>query len=73
MTLLQHIPIPLRFEYKYSNVMCEFIHLPTSADLPNFARTRNFYLKCDYLEVARVPEFYAAGEGKAVFWKKLAG
>ena len=42
----------------------------TSA-LPDFDRTRAVYKTLDYVEVARIPEFYAAGEDKVVFWKLL--
>lgn len=37
-----------------------------------FARTRNFYRKSGYREVARIPDFWAAGDDKIVFWKPLA-
>ena len=30
-----------------------------------------FYDKLDYQRAAVIPEFYAAGEDKVVFWKKL--
>ena len=38
---------------------------------PEFERTRNFYLKCDYVKQAVIPEFYEAGDDKVIFWKKL--
>ncbi len=36
-----------------------------------FERTRAFYRSNDYLEVARIPQFWAAGDDKVVFWKAL--
>ena len=38
---------------------------------PEFARTREFYLKNNYVEEARIREFYEAGADKVVFWKHL--
>lgn len=42
-----------------------------TSGLPDFDRTRTVYKTLDYVEVARIPEFYAAGEDKVVFWKLL--
>jgi ribosomal protein S18 acetylase RimI-like enzyme len=42
-----------------------------TSGLPDFDRTRAVYKTLDYVEVARIPEFYAAGEDKVVFWKLL--
>lgn len=36
-----------------------------------FARTRQFYRSRGYTEVARIPEFWDAGDDKVVFWKSL--
>ncbi len=36
-----------------------------------FTRTRAFYRKQGYTEVGRIPEFWAAGDDKVVFWKAL--
>ncbi len=38
---------------------------------PEFALTREFYIKCKYLKQAVIPEFYEEGDDKVVFWKKL--
>lgn len=38
-----------------------------------FARTRAVYRRLGYAEAGRIPEFYAAGDDKVVFWKRLAG
>jgi ribosomal protein S18 acetylase RimI-like enzyme len=42
-----------------------------TSGLPDFDRTRAVYRTLDYVEVARIPEFYASGEDKVVFWKLL--
>lgn len=42
-----------------------------TSGLPDFDRTRAVYKALDYEEVARIPEFYTAGEDKVVFWKLL--
>ena len=47
------------------------ILLVETSGLPEFERTREFYLQCEYLQVATVPEYYAAGDDKVIFWKKL--
>ena len=36
-----------------------------------FELTREFYLKCNYVSQAVIPEFYEEGDDKVVFWKKL--
>lgn len=36
-----------------------------------FMSTREFYRKQGYTEVGRIPEFWAAGDDKVVFWKAL--
>ncbi len=38
---------------------------------PEFEKTRQFYLKNGYNQEACIREFYAPGEDKIVFWKKL--
>jgi len=38
---------------------------------PQYAPTRSFYLACAYELVAEFPDFYAPGDGKAVFLKVL--
>ncbi len=47
------------------------ILLVETSGLPNFQETRNFYLKNNYGKEAIVREFYAEGEDKVIFWKKL--
>jgi ribosomal protein S18 acetylase RimI-like enzyme len=48
------------------------ILLVETSGLEEFARTRAFYHQCNYTEEARIREFYAEGEDKVVFWKKLS-
>ncbi|WP_422858091.1 GNAT family N-acetyltransferase [Flagellimonas sp. S174] len=38
---------------------------------PEFELTREFYIKCHYVQQAVIPEFYEKGDDKIVFWKKL--
>jgi GNAT superfamily N-acetyltransferase len=37
-----------------------------------YTSTRQFYLKHGYAEVAHIPDFYADGDGKVIFSKRLA-
>jgi ribosomal protein S18 acetylase RimI-like enzyme len=45
--------------------------LVETSSLPAFARTRAVYRRLGYSEVACIPEFYARGEDKIIFSKKL--
>ncbi|MBK8270419.1 MAG: GNAT family N-acetyltransferase [Planctomycetes bacterium] len=36
-----------------------------------YAPTRHFYERCGYAKVAELPDFYADGDGKAVFCRQL--
>ncbi|RNC87864.1 MAG: N-acetyltransferase [Winogradskyella sp.] len=36
-----------------------------------FELTRDFYIKCNYIKQAVIPEFYEEDDDKVVFWKKL--
>jgi ribosomal protein S18 acetylase RimI-like enzyme len=36
-----------------------------------FARSRQFYVRCGFVEEARIRAFYADGDDKIVFWKAL--
>ena len=49
----------------------ERVLLVETSGLPEFERTRAFYLANGYDEEARIREFYAAGEDKVVFAKVL--
>lgn len=62
--LIQHLEALLRREGH------RILIVETSA-LPEFARTRDFYLKHHYVKEAVIRDFYQEGEGKVVFWKKL--
>jgi ribosomal protein S18 acetylase RimI-like enzyme len=43
-----------------------------TSDLPAFAAARAFYRRAGFTEVARIQDFYAAGDAKLVFTKALA-
>ncbi len=47
------------------------ILLVETSGLPEYDRTRKFYPKCGFKQVAVIPEHYAPGDDKVVFWKKL--
>jgi len=49
----------------------ERVLLVETSSLPEFERTRAFYVKHGYDEEARIREFYKAGEDKIVFRKAL--
>jgi ribosomal protein S18 acetylase RimI-like enzyme len=42
-----------------------------TSTLPTYDATRRFYLKHGYEPCVGVPDFYADGDGKVVFWKRL--
>ena len=45
--------------------------LVETSSTPDFERTRQFYRKNGYAEVATVPDYYAEGVGKTTFTKLL--
>jgi D-alanine-D-alanine ligase len=46
------------------------VYLETSTR-PQYEPTRAFYERCGYEVVAELPDFYAPGDGKAIFFKLL--
>ena len=50
----------------------ERVLLVETSGLPEFERTRAFYLQSGYDEEARIRDFYQAGEDKVVFRKGLS-
>ena len=42
-----------------------------TSGLPEFESSRKFYDRCGYTREAVIREFYAEGDDKVVFWKKL--
>jgi len=49
----------------------ERVLLVETSGLDSFARTRQFYLKANYEQEARIRDFYQAGEDKIVFRKAM--
>lgn len=45
--------------------------LVETSSLPEYARTRRFYIQLGFDREAVVREFYAAGEDKVVFWRAI--
>ncbi len=46
------------------------VYLETSTR-PQYEPTRAFYVRCGYRVVAELPDFYAPGDGKAIYFKLL--
>ena len=42
-----------------------------TSSLPAFDQVRRFYAKRGYLECGRVPDFYAVGEAKVIYYKSF--
>jgi ribosomal protein S18 acetylase RimI-like enzyme len=51
----------------------QMILLVETSGMPEFERTRGFYRRLDFAEEARIRDFYAPGDDKVVFWKRLNG
>ena len=47
------------------------ILLIETSSLPRFEATHAFYVKQGYVEVARIPDFYADGDGKVIFARRI--
>jgi ribosomal protein S18 acetylase RimI-like enzyme len=47
------------------------IHADTSSS-DRYAPTRGFYQRMGFVEEARLPDFYAPGDGKVIYVKSLA-
>ena len=43
-----------------------------TSSLPRFAATHAFYGKHGYTKVARIPDFFADGDSKVIFAKRIA-
>ena len=66
MAIMQHIELALRASRQR-------VLLVETSGLPEFERTRSFYVKCGFNEEARVRDFYKAGDDMVVFRKSLNG
>ena len=42
-----------------------------TSSIPGYDRTRRFYLSLEYLVVCRIPDYYAPGDDKLVYEKRL--
>jgi ribosomal protein S18 acetylase RimI-like enzyme len=51
----------------------QMVLLVETSGMPEFERTRGFYRRLDFAEEARIRDFYAPGDDKVVFWKRLNG
>ncbi|MBW4510653.1 MAG: hypothetical protein KME64_29675 [Scytonematopsis contorta HA4267-MV1] len=50
----------------------ERLLLVETSGLPNFEKTREFYLKNNYEKEATIREYYKEGDDKIIFRKKLS-
>lgn len=62
---IQHLENQLVEEKKARILLVE------TSGLPEMENTRKFYLKNNFVEEARIRDFYQAGEDKIVYWKAL--
>ncbi len=58
-------------EKKIRELDGNYFYIETSGK-DDYARTRSFYVKSRYLEVARIPHFYKDNDDKLIFMKKLS-
>ncbi len=42
-----------------------------TSDKKQYDKTRRFYIANDYVEICNIPDFYAPGDGKIIYQKKL--
>lgn len=50
----------------------EQLYIETS-NRPQYQPTRHFYLRCGYHQAALLPDFYAPGDDKVIYAKRLVG
>jgi len=58
----------LQAEDEMRSLQARLLLIETSS-LPSYGRPRAFYLKHGYRELARIPDYYAAGDHKLIFGK----
>jgi ribosomal protein S18 acetylase RimI-like enzyme len=64
--LLKHIEEDIRWSRKGRILLIE------TSSLPQYDLTRRFYKKCNYEQVAVLPDYYADGDDMVVFRKRMA-
>ncbi len=62
----------LRFTEAYARLDGGQLLLIETSSLPKYDATRTFYGKYGYAEVARIPDFYADGDSKVIYMKRIA-
>ncbi|OKH52865.1 hypothetical protein NIES2101_13315 [Calothrix sp. HK-06] len=61
----------VKFIENHLHELKQRILLVETSGLPEFEKTRQFYLKQGFVQEAVVREYYKAGDDKVIFWKKL--
>ena len=61
----------IRFAEDFARDADGRLMLIDTSSLPKFYATQAFYAKHSYTEVARIPDFYADGDSKVVFSKRI--
>jgi len=50
----------------------ESVLIVETSGTDEFAATREFYLKCGYIREATIRDYWARGDDKIVFWKRIS-
>jgi GNAT superfamily N-acetyltransferase len=64
--LLKHVEEDIRWSKKGRILLIE------TSSLPHYDLTRRFYKKCNYDQVAVLPDYYADGDDMVIFRKRMA-
>ena len=62
----------IRFTEAHIRAVGGGLLLIDTSSLPRFDATHAFYVNHGYAEVARIPDFYADGDSKVIFAKRIA-
>ena len=60
-------------DYAEHFLSAERILIVETSGTDEFALTREFYLKCGYTLEATLTDYWAPGDDKVVFWKRMGG